>query len=122
MSPSPTATPPLSPSSLTTPPAPPNPLATLFHRAALSFLHVHNPSPNTHAHLLALTHLGIQHMRLLIWADIVGLCSPPAELLANYPHHLRRRSVPHPLNPDPDAPPRFGVRHPGLDGEGGREV
>jgi hypothetical protein len=85
-------------------------LATEFSTCVEAFNLIH-PSKNTdHAQKLALTKLGIQQGRLLIFGDAVGISAPPPT--------IARHMIPsHPglTNPEPDAPIHFGIRDEKLD-------
>jgi hypothetical protein len=85
-------------------------LASEFSTCVEAFNLIH-PSKNTdHAQKLALTKLGIQQGRLLIFGDAVGISAPPPT--------IARHMIPsHPglTNPEPDAPVHFGIRDERLD-------
>lgn len=117
------------PSDLTTPPPPSSPpatstptltkaqtltnvfsLATTFATCVEAFNQIHPHKDSDHAQKVALTKLGIQQGRLLIFGDAVGISAPPAT--------IARHMVPsHPglTNPDPTLPVNFGVRDARLD-------
>ncbi|PVH94963.1 hypothetical protein DM02DRAFT_618207 [Periconia macrospinosa] len=75
---------------------------------AFNLIHPHNHSD--HHQKVALTKLGIQQGRLLIWGDVMGISSPPAKIATHMiPSH------PGVTNPDPTMPINFAVRDPRLD-------
>lgn len=87
-------------------------LATAFATCVEAFNQIHPHKDSDHAQKVALTKLGIQQGRLLIFGDAVGISAPPAT--------IARHMVPsHPglTNPDPTVPVNFGVRDARLDKE-----
>jgi hypothetical protein len=87
-------------------------LATAFATCVEAFHLIHPHKDSDRAQKVALTKLGIQQGRLLIFGDAVGICAPPAT--------IARHMVPsHPglTNPDPTLPVNFGVRDARLDEE-----
>lgn len=90
-------------------------LATAFATCVEAFNQIHPHKDSDYAQKVALTKLGIQQGRLLIFGDAVGISAPPAT--------IARHMVPsHPglTNPDPSLPINFGVRDARLDEEGVR--
>ncbi|KAF2265566.1 hypothetical protein CC78DRAFT_532242 [Lojkania enalia] len=88
-------------------------LATLFSACVEAFNLIFPSKDSDHAQKIALAKLGLQQGRLLIFGDVVGISSPPA--------NIARHMVPsHPAatNPDPNLPVNFGVRDPRLDDAG----
>ncbi|KAF2809872.1 uncharacterized protein BDZ99DRAFT_415835 [Mytilinidion resinicola] len=86
-------------------------LTTLFSTAAEALTLIH-PSASTHHQKLALTRLGLEQGRLLIFGDVVGISSPPATIATQFvPSHAGL------TNPDPSAPINFGARDARLDEE-----
>ncbi|KAF2499889.1 hypothetical protein BU16DRAFT_285854 [Lophium mytilinum] len=84
-------------------------LTALFSTTVEALTLVH-PSASTHVQKLALTRLGIQQGRLLIFGDAVGISSPPASIATHFvPSHAGLS------NPDPEAPINFGPRDARLD-------
>jgi hypothetical protein len=91
-------------------------LTSLFSTAveALTLIHPSAPSP---PQKLALTRLGLQQGRLLIFGDAVGISSPPATIATHFvPSHAGL------TNPDPSAPINFNMRDPRLDEEETRKA
>ena len=91
-------------------------LATAFATCVEAFNQIHPHKDSDHAQKVALTKLGIQQGRLLIFGDAVGISAPPKT--------IARHMVPsHPglTNPDPSLPINFGVRDARLDKEGIRQ-
>ncbi|KAL1595961.1 hypothetical protein SLS60_009651 [Paraconiothyrium brasiliense] len=87
-------------------------LATAFATCVEAFNLIHPHKDNDQAQKIALTKLGIQQGRLLIFGDAVGISAPPAT--------IARHMIPsHPglTNPDPTVPINFGVRDARLDDE-----
>lgn len=87
-------------------------LATAFATCVEAFNLIHPHKDSDYAQKIALTKLGIQQGRLLIFGDAVGISAPPAT--------IARHMVPsHPglTNPDPTLPVNFGVRDARLDDE-----
>jgi hypothetical protein len=87
-------------------------LATQFSTCVEAFNLIHPHKDSDHAQKVALTKLGIQQGRLLIFGDAVGISSPP-RVIARYmvPSH------PGLTNPDPTLPIHFADRNPKLDDE-----
>lgn len=91
-------------------------LAVAFATCVEAFNLIHPHKDSDRAQKIALTKLGIQQGRLLIFGDAVGICAPPAT--------IARHMVPsHPglTNPDPTLPVNFGVRDARLDQEAVRD-
>lgn len=85
-------------------------LATQFSACVEVFNLIHPSKEWDHAQKVALAKLGIQQGRLLIFGDVVGITSPPA----NIAKHMIP-SKPGATNPDPTLPINFGVRDPRLE-------
>ncbi|KAF1812131.1 hypothetical protein P152DRAFT_47272 [Eremomyces bilateralis CBS 781.70] len=84
-------------------------LARLFSTTVEAFGKIH-PRELNHNQQIALTCLGIEQGRLLIWGNAVGISSPPATIAK---HMIPSR--PGDFNPDPTAPVNFIPRDPRLD-------
>lgn len=87
-------------------------LASQFSTCVEAFNQIHPAKDNNHEQKVALTKLGLQQGRLLIFGDAVGISAPPAT--------IARHMIPsHPglTNPDPHLPVNFGVRDARLDDE-----
>ncbi|KAF2178610.1 hypothetical protein K469DRAFT_718151 [Zopfia rhizophila CBS 207.26] len=85
-------------------------LATLFSTCVEAFNLIHPSKDSERAQKVALTRLGLQQGRLLIFGDAVGISSPPKT--------IARHMIPsHPgaTNPDPHLPVNFGIRDARLD-------
>ncbi|KAJ4344895.1 uncharacterized protein N0V89_012640 [Didymosphaeria variabile] len=87
-------------------------LATAFATCVEAFNLIHPHKDSDQAQKVALTKLGIQQGRLLIFGDAVGICAPPATIAR---HMVPSR--PGLTNPDPTLPVNFGIRDTRLDDE-----
>ncbi|KAF2440826.1 hypothetical protein P171DRAFT_434588 [Karstenula rhodostoma CBS 690.94] len=91
-------------------------LATAFATCVEAFNLIHPHKDSDHAQKVALTKLGIQQGRLLIFGDAVGISAPPATIAR---HMVPSR--PGLTNPDPTLPVNFGARDARLDQEAVRD-
>ncbi|KAF2762190.1 hypothetical protein EJ05DRAFT_200001 [Pseudovirgaria hyperparasitica] len=85
-------------------------LATTFSTCVEAFGLVHPVRQSDRPQKLAITRLGIEQSRLLIFGDAVGISSPPRSIAT---HMIPSR--PGALNPDPNEPVNFGERDARLD-------
>lgn len=91
-------------------------LATAFATCVEAFNLIHPHKDSDRAQKIALTKLGIQQGRLLIFGDAVGISAPPATIAR---HMVPSR--PGVTNPDPTLPVNFGVRDARLDEDATQE-
>lgn len=86
-------------------------LADLFADCVEAINLIHGTHEDLHSEEILTSQLGIEQARLLIWGDVVGICSPPAAtgITQAVPLH------PGALNPEPEKALFFGERDPRLD-------
>lgn len=86
-------------------------LADLFADCVEAINLIYGNHEDSHREEILTSQLGIEQARLLIWGDVVGICSPPAS--TGITHAVPKH--PGALNPEPDKAQYFGTRDARLD-------